>query len=138
MKKMTPSENLRMKIAELKVEKEIQEQELSASIEAIKESFNPFSIARSGLQNLIVNRDTRAGATGAALNFGTRFLAFKVLRRFGGVYGAVAAAVVGNLSNQYVQKSSPKVLKALGKLFKKKKRLNSHEIAEVEEVTTNI
>ena len=132
MKKLTPSENLQLRIAELKVEKEIQEQDLSASLEAIKDGLNPFSIARSGLQNLIVNPEARAGATGTALNFGARFLAFKVLKRFGGVYGAAAAAVVGNLSNQYVQKSSPKVLKALGNLFKKKKRLNSAEVEEIQ------
>lgn len=134
MKKLTPSEKLQLRIAELKVQKEIQEQELSKSLESIMDSLNPVSLAKNGLQDLAEDRDVQEGATGAALKIGTRFLAFKVIGRFGGIFGAVAAAVVGNLSDHYVDKTTPKMLSAVGRLFKKKKRHNSAEVEEVEEV----
>jgi hypothetical protein len=132
MKKLNPSENLRMRIAELKMEKEIQEKDLGASFNSIMEGLNPISIAKNGLQDLAEDGDIQAGATGAALKFGTRFLAFKVIGRFGGVFGAVAAAVVENLSDQYVQKNTPKVLNAVGRFFKKKKHPENIETEDVQ------
>ncbi|MGB6035607.1 MAG: hypothetical protein WBG42_05020 [Cryomorphaceae bacterium] len=141
MKKITPSERLKLKIAEVKFEQEIQEREVSASFESIVSGLNPASIAKSSLQELADDRDVQESATGAALKFGTRFLAFKVIGRFGGVFGAVAAAVVGNLSDHYVEKTTPKMLNAVGRLFTKKKRKKNPEpedVEGVEEVATNI
>ena len=138
MKKLTPSKRLKLRIAELKAVKEIQERELTDSFESIVSGLNPASLAKSSLQELADDRDVQESATGAALKFGTRFLAFKVIGRFGGVFGAVAAAVVGNLSDQYVEKTTPKMLNVVGKLFTRKKRVENPEPDEVEEVEVHV
>jgi len=133
MKKLTSDQRLKLKIAELKIEQEIQERELSASFDSIVSGLNPASIAKSSLQEIAEDRDVQESATGAALKFGTRFLAFKVIGRFGGVFGAVAAAVVGNISDQYVEKKTPKLMNAVGRLFTRKKRAENPESEIVEE-----
>ena len=136
MKKLTSEQRLKLKIDELKIEQEIQERELSASFDSIVSGLNPASIAKSSLQEIAEDRDVQESATGAALKFGTRLLAFKFIGRFGGVFGAVAAAVVGNISDQYVQKKTPKLMNAVGRLFTRKKRAVDLEADEVEEAET--
>ena len=122
MIKMTPSEKLQRRIAELQEEKSFQEDLLRASFKEIAYDLNLSTIAKNGLQNLVVNREVQNAATGTALKVGTRFLAFKVLGRFGGPIGAVAAAIAGSLSDRYLDQTTPKMLKAAGKIFKRKKR----------------
>lgn len=130
MNNMTPSENLRLKIAELKARKEIQEEALNASMKELTASISPMSVAMNGLQILAQDRNIQSTATGTALKFGTRFLALKVGKRYGGVFGAVAGVLVTVLSDK---ENSPKMLNLVGNLFKKKKKKVPIEIAEIEE-----
>lgn len=120
MKKPTPHEALRKRINTLRIRKEMQEQEISVSLQLIMNGLNPSSLAKDAFHDLADDRDVQASAAGAALKFGSRFLVFKVIGRFGGVFGAVAAAVAGSLSDQYVDKTTPKMLDTVVNFFKKK------------------
>ena len=121
MNRPNPTHALQARIAALRTQKATQEQELSVSFQMIMNSLNPASLAKDAFHDLADDREVQESATGAALKFGTRFLVFKVIGRFGGVFGAVAAAVAGSLSDQYVDKTTPKMLTAVTNLFKKKK-----------------
>jgi hypothetical protein len=122
MKKPTPSENLKLRIATLKAKKELQEEELQASFKELSEEIKPASLAKAGLQSLV-----QATAAGAALKTGSRFLASTLLKRYGGKFGTAAAALLLNASDKYPEKTGPKLLSNLGKLFKRKKPLRLTE-----------
>lgn len=123
MRKPTPPPYLHLsqRIADLKIEKSLQEEAIRDAARSIMSSLHPAQLARESILELSEDREMQVTTTQTALKMGTRFLVFKVLGRFGGVFGAVAAAVAGNLSDKYMNRAAPGLLNVVGSLFKGKK-----------------
>lgn len=120
MKKPTSSQALKLRIAELEVEAEILERDLTAGLRSVGHSLHPSSMAKELVHELAEDPDVRESAAKALLKAGSRFVAFKVLGRFGGAPAAVGAAVAGAFSDQFINRAVPGLLKAAGSLFGKK------------------
>lgn len=110
---------LRQRIAQLELKKRAHARALHTKTQDLLDSVRPSGIVRDAVQEMAEDRDLQVSAAKAALKVGTRFLVFKVLKRFGGVYGAVAAAVAGSLSDKYVTEATPKMLSSIGNWVKK-------------------
>ncbi len=120
MKKPTASQALKLRIAELEVETEILERDLTAGLRSVGHSLHPSSMAKELVHELAEDPDVRESAAKALLKASSRFVAFKVLGRFGGAPAAVGAAVAGAFSDQFINRAVPGLLRAAGSLFRKK------------------
>jgi hypothetical protein len=128
----TPYTLLHERIADLKFDKRQQELAIADAARSIMDSLHPAQLAKDSILELSEDREVQVTTTQTALKMGTRFLVYKVLGRFGGVFGAVAAAVAGNLSDKYMNRAAPGLLNVIGSLFKNKEEKEDHiPIAEV-------
>lgn len=115
----SPYAMLNQRIAQLELKQRAHEQALHTKTQDLLKSVRPSGIVRDAVQEMVEDRDLQLSAAQAALKVGSRFLVFKVLKRFGGIYGAVAAAVAGSISDKYVTEATPKVFGSIGNWMKK-------------------
>jgi hypothetical protein len=129
-KALSPHADLKIRIMHLKSEKFEQEESIRHMSRSILYSLHPASLARESLHELAEDRDVQVSATQTAFKMGSRFLVYKVLGRFGGVFGMVGAAVAGNLTDRFLNDAAPKFLNVVGNLLRKKNGTPAHEVVE--------
>ncbi len=111
---------LEKRIAQLQAETKVREQRIEGQVQQLVNSIHPASLARESIHELAEDEKVQLSATKASLKVASRYVLFKVLRRFGGVYAGIGAAVIGSLSDTYMQQLAPKLIGVASGLFSKK------------------
>jgi hypothetical protein len=130
---------LQLRILQLKLKKQLQEEALRIKIAELVDSFSPAALIKDSLHKLVVDRDVQFDVAKAGLNFGADFIFNQLLGRKAGIPVYLLAKLAQTATGALVKKYSLNILSGLRNLVlpRSKQNVVTQDVYLIETEKTN-
>jgi hypothetical protein len=111
--------SLNQRIAELRFQKYIQEEELKVQLKDFVKTLNPLVMAKESIRELARDKEVQFDLTKVGLNMGANFLIEKVIGRNKSVKGFLSSILIEKVSTAFINNNAPKIISGIAKIFNK-------------------
>lgn len=115
-------QELTLRIAQLKVEKHRQEQELKIAFNDLIQSFHPVTMIKETVHELATDREVQMDLTKVGLNLGVNFIVDKIFGKNKSPKGELGSAFIESIANSLISQNMPKIFSGISGLFHRENR----------------
>jgi hypothetical protein len=113
---------LTLRIAQLKVEKHRQEQELKTAFSELIHSFHPVEMIKETVHELATDREVQMDLTKVGLNIGVNFIIDKIFGKNKSPKDELGSAFIESIANSLINKNMPNIFSGISRLFHRENR----------------
>ena len=124
---ITSHTELLCRIAALKEEKLIQEDELNNDFREFVSSLKPLSVLKESLSELAQDKEAHISLAKAGLNLGTNFIIEKVLGRSNSIKGFLSSILLEKIATPFINNNVSKIASGISKLVHKKPEIETSD-----------
>lgn len=115
--KLSQHDALLQNIAQLKIEKQQNEDAIKQSFNNVVDSLNPFKIARNSLNQFVNDDNVRTNIASSGIKLGYTLLSNKLLGKYNSIKGFVGAIISENVFEGLIKNNVPGIILAFDRFF---------------------